>query len=259
MLDPVVRTGSIVIERELDDGKEEAPDEDVLFATGDFDGLLAVGFVLVLARTLPRVRTADLVAGRAVLLHPELSGEDHLPGGGVNPELEVGVAVEQGADAIVHLHRLEAREEARIRVERQLPLAVIREIVVPHEQVLGEGVEVECVALFGLAIGVDDFAEALEGRGQPCLARSVVGVKQDELLVLQLLPQVCGEGVEVRERRCVSHDSLPVQRGKELLQQTLLVLLERVELAGLCVELIVDGGQAVGDLLLLGQSSSVWR
>ena len=158
MLDPVVVTGSIVIERELDDGEEEAPDEDVLLATGDLDGLLAMGFVLVFALTLPRVRAVDLVASGAVLLHPELSCEDHLPGGGVNPELEVGVAVKQGADSIVHLHRLETGEQARIRVERQLPLAVILQIVVPREQVFGEGIEVERVALFGLVIGVHDFA-----------------------------------------------------------------------------------------------------
>ena len=248
MLDPLVRLDPV--KRELEDREEEAPDEDVLLAARNLDAVHLVG-----PRVVPHAAQY-------------LAGEGHLGAGDVasplierevDLEVEVRVAVEQGADAIVHLHRLEAREEARIRVERQLPLAVIREIVVPHEQVLGEGVEVECVALFGLAIGVDDFAEALEGRGQPCLARSVVGVKQDELLVLQLLPQVCSEGVEVRERRCVAHDSLPVQRGKELQQQTLLVLLERVELAGLCVELIVDGGQAVGDLLLLGQSSSVWR
>ena len=112
MLDPVVRTGSIVIERELDDGKEEAPDEDVLFATGNFDGLNAAGFVLVFALTLPRVCTVNPVAGAAGLLHPELSTEDYLPGCGVDPEFEVGVAVEQGADATFHLHRLEAREEA---------------------------------------------------------------------------------------------------------------------------------------------------
>ena len=117
MLDPVVGAGSIIIERKLDDGEEEAPDEDILLATGDLDGVLAVGFVLVSALTGSRVRTVGLVAGGAVPPHSELSGEDHLPGGGVNPKLEVGVAVEQGTDSSFHLHRLETGEEARIRVE----------------------------------------------------------------------------------------------------------------------------------------------
>ena len=54
-----------------------------LLATGDLDGLLAAGFVLVFALTLPRVRTVDLVAGEVQnrFDYPELSGEDHLPGG----------------------------------------------------------------------------------------------------------------------------------------------------------------------------------
>ena len=134
---------------------------------------------------------------------------------GIDPELEIGVAVEQGTDSIVHLHRLETGEEARIRVERQLPLAVILQIVVPRKQVLGEGVEVERVALFGLAIGVHDFAEVLEGGGQPGLACAVIGVEHDELLVPQLLPQVCSEGVEVRERRCIAHDSLGIAPARE--------------------------------------------
>ena len=81
---------------------------------------LAAGFVLVFVFTLPRVFAVDFVLGVTLLLHPELSGEDHLPGGGVDPELEIGVAVEQGADSIVHLHRLETGEKSRIRVERQL-------------------------------------------------------------------------------------------------------------------------------------------
>ena len=37
MPDPIVGTVSIVIERKLDDGKEEAPDEDVLLAARDLD------------------------------------------------------------------------------------------------------------------------------------------------------------------------------------------------------------------------------
>ena len=80
--------------------------------------LLAPGFVLVFTGTLPRIRRLNLVAGSADLLYPELSGEDYLPGSGVDPELEIGVAVEQGTDAIIHLHRLEAREKVRIRVAR---------------------------------------------------------------------------------------------------------------------------------------------
>ena len=51
-----------------------------------------------------------LVLTRAENRHRPL--EPDLPGGGVDPEFEIGVAVEQGAYAIVHLHRLEAREEA---------------------------------------------------------------------------------------------------------------------------------------------------
>ena len=98
------------------------------------------------------------------------------------------------------------------------PLAVILQVVVPQEQVFGEGVEVQRVAFVGFAVGIHGLAQILEGRGEPRLARSVVGVEQDEFLVLQLLPQIRGEGVEAFERRCVTHDSLALhQRGKELL------------------------------------------
>ena len=61
-------------------------------------------------RPVPR-RTVDLVADGAVLLHPDSRAKPP-PTRGVDPEIEIGVAVEQGADAVIHLHLLQAREEA---------------------------------------------------------------------------------------------------------------------------------------------------
>ena len=65
-----------------------------------------------------------------------------------------------------------------------------------EEQVFGEGVEVKRVAhVRSRHRCLQDYTEVLEGGGQPGLAYvPLIGVKQDELLVLQrLVTQVRGE------------------------------------------------------------------
>ena len=93
---------------------------------------------------------------------------------------------------------IQAREETRFSIDLQHALAVVLEVVVPAEQVLGEGVEVERVAV------VADLAEVLELGGKARLPRAVVGVEQDELpailsVAIHLIPQVLGEGRQVSE------------------------------------------------------------
>src|SRR5690606_23270612 len=92
VLDPLVRLGPV--ERELDDGEEETPNEGILLAAGDLDAVNLLGSRLV------------------ALAAQHLSGEGHLRIGDlagvlveheVDLEVEVRIAIQQRADAVLDL------------------------------------------------------------------------------------------------------------------------------------------------------------
>ena len=66
--------------------------------------------------------------------------------------------------------------EAELMLEMAVAVAI--EIVVPGEQVFCVGVEIERIALDHFA-----FPRSLNVRGEACLARAVVGIKQNDLPV----------------------------------------------------------------------------
>src|SRR5665811_921801 len=184
---PVVRLRPV--ESELHDGQEEAPDEDVLLAARDLDAVL----------------------GPVALAVGNLTREDHFPLVGVDAKVESRVSVEQAADAVVHLQLAQPGKESGIGVDLQGALAVALQVVVPREQVFGEGVEVERIAfIFIFRV----LAKVLELRGQARLAHTVVGVEQDELLVLQYFAQVLGQRGQVVEGYRFSHGLLLLRRGE---------------------------------------------
>src|SRR5690606_21220957 len=115
----------------------------------------------------------------------------------VDSELEIRIAAEEAADATLHLQLGEAAEEARVGVHTQETLAVVLEVVVPDEQVLGESIEIECVTRDDLAIVIRLLAQFLEGHREACLAGPVVGEDKCDLLVEAA--QVLCHGIEVRE------------------------------------------------------------
>ena len=92
---------------------------------------------------------------------------------GVDPEVEIRVTPQQWADAVVHFQIEQPLKEARILIEQQAPVRIACQIIVPVEQVFGEGVGIQGIASVVL------LAHVLEGHGQPRLAGAVVGVEND--------------------------------------------------------------------------------
>jgi len=74
-------------------------------------------------------------------------------------------------------------------VHAQYALAVVLQVIVPGEEVLGEGVEVEGVARLVF------LAQVLEGHGKARLAGAVVG--EDENSLFLLLTQILRQRIEV--------------------------------------------------------------
>ena len=113
--------GDVAVEHPLANRHEEAPDEDVLLATGDFD-VLRLFFA-----------------------------EGHFPFGVVDIEVKIRVAIEVACDGFVQREVFQAVEEGGVRIELEIAGGVSIQIVFPGEQVFGESVEVEGI---GGACGV---------------------------------------------------------------------------------------------------------
>ena len=115
----------------------------------------------------------------------------------INVEVEIGVAAEIARNRFVEREVFQAIEESGVGVQPQVTYSVACEIVVPSEQVFGEGVEVEGVGdtpgiLLRLALPL-----VFELHREPRLAGAVVGVEEGEICTAKIIPQLSRECLEV--------------------------------------------------------------
>jgi len=139
------------------------------------------------------------------------------------------MAAQKPADAVLHLELRQTVEEGRCRVHPQHPVAVVGQVVVPAEQVFGEGVEIERVARRDPAVRFAGLALVLEGHGKARLAGAVMGEDQRAFLVVggDALAQMNGQIIERGEGSGVGHGSGDALR-EQLLHQPALVGLQRL-------------------------------
>ena len=175
--------GFCAIHGELHDSQKEAPDEQVLFTA----------------------RHLDVVNGLRGFSRMNVTREADSPVAVVDTEIEIGVAVQEGADAGFHLQGFQPRKKTGSSIHFQHSRAVAVQIVIPGKQVFGERVEVEripCIALL---------ANVLKGHRKARLARTVVSVKQDEFLFSQLVAQVPGQRGKISKGFGGGHDPAPLR------------------------------------------------
>jgi len=121
-------------------------------------------------------------------LSPSLAERD-LPVGVVDIKVEVGIAIEEAGNRLVQGKVFQTIEETRVWVELEMPDGVAIQIVIPGEQIFGVGVEIERI---GITV-VLSLASILELHGKPRLARTVVGVEQDEVRGLRRVVQIVAQ------------------------------------------------------------------
>src|ERR687884_2121127 len=110
--------------------------------------------------------------------------ENDFPIDGVDPKIEVGVTVEEGTDAGLHLHLPQRGNKTRIRVYFELPLTIFVKVIVPVKKIFGDSVIIKGVGL------IADFAKVFKGCAETCLSCAVISVKKDKLFDRQFLAQM---------------------------------------------------------------------